>query len=76
MYLSLDMGLGKVPVNFHERRVAADVDLNLWKSLPACLVPIHQAVPELISHLQIMRLEVIFELKAAEGALGGGGNQR
>ena len=70
------MGLEKVPVNFHERRVAADVDLNLWKSLPASLVPIHQAVPESISCLWIVRFEVVFELNAAEGALGGGGNQR
>ena len=74
-YLSLDMGLRKVLVNFCERRVAADVDLNVWKSLPVSLVPIHQAVPELILHLQIVRL--VFELNPAEGEeLGGGGNQR
>ena len=69
------MGLGKVPVNFRERTVAADFDLNLWKSLPASLVPIHQAVPKSISSLRIMGLEVVFELNPAEGALGGG-NQR
>jgi hypothetical protein len=64
--------LGKVPVNFREKRVVANVDLNLWKSLPVPLVPIHQAVPESISHLQIVRLEVVFELNPEEGAQGWG----
>ena len=72
MYLSLDMGLRKDPINFRKRRVAADIYLNLWKSLPASLVPIHQVVPELISHFWIVRLEVVFELNPAEEALGGG----
>ena len=65
------MGLGKVPVNFHKRRVAANIDLNLWKSLPASLVPIRQEVPESMLHFQIVRLEVVFDLNPADGALGG-----